>query len=397
MSHESTPAAAPFDASVPQRSPSLGNPRSAWLVLGLAAGLLWVAALQGSLGVIVWLLAIGSLLVLTALYSLGFRRRSWANLDTLEQRKFALSLGAVVLVVGMVAGVVSTPDPVPSSLSAEADGLRPRPDLFALPTTPPPGSVLNLPLPPGVEDATDDSANEAGSVAVFADALLQEPAQQISIRNGPCATEGEVRTGDQVEYRCTRNPAGDLVWLDSASRLEQAEQEEKARQAEAERVRQAEADRWEQAQQQAAEERARAEDAARNPQPAPQQPPLNPPGNSPQPPPTEPSPEPPEPGQPPARPPTEPPAEPPTEPPTSPPSPDPTAPPSVPPTPPTPPDPPEPGTPDPDIPVIPPEFPFPPNPPSPPRPTPPPSSFAPPPDAPDATEAAIEAVVPAAR
>ncbi|MCQ1947610.1 hypothetical protein [Arthrobacter sp. zg-Y1116] len=397
MSHESTPAAGPLDASMPQRSPELGNPRSAWLVLGLTAGLLWVAALQGSLGVIVWLLATGSLLVLTALYALGFRRRSWANLDTLEQRKFALSLGAVVLVVGMVAGVVSTPDPVRSSVSADAEGLRPRPDLFALPpTTPPPGAVLNLPLPSGVEDAIDDSTDEPGDVAVLADALVQEPLQQVSLRNSPCVSEGDTRTERQVAYRCTRNPAGDLVWLDraSVSQQVQAEQEEKARQAEAERARQADANRREQeAQQRAAEELARAEEAARNPQPLPQ-PPVNPPADSPQPPPVEPPVGPPtDPGEPPPQPPTEPPT-PPTEPPTSPPSPDPTAPP---PAPPTPPGPPEPGTPDPDIPVIPPEFPFPPDPPSPPRPTPPPSSFAPPSDAPDSTEAAIEAVLPAAR
>ncbi|MCC9205180.1 hypothetical protein [Arthrobacter sp. zg-Y769] len=387
---------------MPQRSPGLRNPRSAWLVIGLAAGLLWVAALQGSLGVIVWMLATGSLLVLTALYALGFRRRSWAGLDTLEQRKFALSLGAVVLVVGMVAGVVSTPDPVPGSVSEDAAGLEPRPDLFAFPTTtPPPGSVLRQALPPDVEDSVEEA--EPDMFAVLGDTSNEEPADEASIADAVCGTPGQSRVQRQIEYRCTHNSAGDLVWMESGmadqlaeERAAAVQQAETARRAEEERARQAYAE-WEQemAQRRAAEERAR-EDAQAPPPPNP----ANPPGNQPQPPPIEPPGKPPVepppgPGEPPAEPPPEP-AQPPSEPPTSPPSPDPTAPPSVPPTPPGPTDPPDPGTPEPDIPILPPEFPVPPNPPSPPRPT-PPSSFAPPSVAPEATEAAVEAGLPADR
>ncbi|MCQ2001495.1 hypothetical protein [Arthrobacter zhaoxinii] len=395
MSHESTPAAAPFGASVRQRSLG-GTPRSAWLVIGLAAGLLLVAALQGSLGILVWLLAAGSLLVFTALYALGFRRRSWANLATLEQRKFTLSLGAVVVVLGMVAGIVSTPEPARTPMSSDAEGLRPRPDLFALPTpqtTPPPGSILRRAQQPAADQATDEPADGADSYALLGDTSGWEPAEaDDSLADKPCEEPGEARTQRQTEYRCTHATDGRLVWVErsGAERL----QEERAA---AEMARAQERAREAQREQDMAEQRA-AEERAREAAQPPQQP--NPPANQPQPPPSDPPTEPP--NQPPTAPPTEPPAEPPNptptqppaDPPTRPPNPDPTTPPTVPP---TLPDRPDPLAPDPDIPVLPPEFPVPPEPQPPQRPAPPSSSFAPPSTAPDASQAAVEAALPASR
>ncbi|MCC9145942.1 MULTISPECIES: hypothetical protein [unclassified Arthrobacter] len=362
--------------------------------MGLAAGLLWVAALQGSFGVVMWMLASGSLLVLTALYALGFRRRTWAGLDTVEQRKFALGLGSVVLVVGIVTAVVSTPQPVTGRVSADAEGLRPRPDLFALPTAPAPGSVLQVPLPPRTEEATGDSLLDgSGSYALLGEVSQMEPDDALT--GTPCTVAGSSRTQGQTVYRCTRNSAGDLAWLDAASaqqlveeRMAESQRAEAARQEE--RARQAENDarlEQERAQQRAAEEQTRAERDAPAPQPPAQPNEPQPPADNPRPPPVEP----------PVGPPVEPPPEPPTEPPMPPPSPDPTVPPPDPPTPPGPPDPPVPGTPDPDIPVIPPEFPVPPSPPARERPVQPPSSFAPPSATPEATEAAAEQVLPAAR
>ncbi|UWX97765.1 hypothetical protein N2K95_03515 [Arthrobacter zhaoxinii] len=383
-----------------QRSSGRGNPRSAWLVVGLAAGLLLVAALQGRLGILVWLLAAGSLLVFTALYALGFRRRSWANLATLEQRKFALSLGAVVLVLGMVAGIVSTPEPGRTPLSSDAEGLRPRPDLFALPTTPmtpPPGSILRRAQQPAADQATDEPGAGSDGYALLGDTSGWEPTEaDDSLANKPCEEPGEARTQRQTEYRCTHTTDGRLVWIERSGAERLAEEWAAAETARAqEQAREAQREQ-DMAEQRAAEERAReaaqtvppANPPANQPQPAPSDPPTEPPNRPPTTPPTEP------PTERPAEPPTEP-TTPPTDPPTRPPNPDPTTPPTVPPTLPGQPDRPDPLAPDPDIPVLPPEFPVPPAPQPPQRPA-PSSSFAPH-SSPDASQAAVDVALSAVR
>ncbi|WP_186764296.1 hypothetical protein [Arthrobacter yangruifuii] len=389
MAYESSPAAVSSDASAPQRRPRPRTPASAWAVLVPAAVLLWVATLPGSFGVLLWLLGAGVLLILTAIYALGFRRRSWANLYTLEQRKFALTLGGVVLVVGAVAGVVATPKPVADAMKADAEGLRPRPDLFAPPTTPSTlGSVPNLPAPDGAEPA-EGSADRSNSSALLG-AVAGASAFGAAIANKACATPGDTRVQAQVEYRCTTNRSGELVWLERSNAEQLAEERAAA-------VQQAEADRQaEEARARQAEERTRADDGGQPAQPpnqpgqppnqpdpssptpavpAPVNPPAGPPAGDPTKPPTQPPTDPPT--DPPTEPPTQPPAPTPTPGPTQPPSPDPTFPPVVPPTPPGQPDPRGPVAPDPDLPVLPPEFPVQPGPPSPSRTTPPPSSALP--------------------
>ncbi|MDK1328277.1 hypothetical protein [Arthrobacter sp. zg-Y1143] len=324
----------------------LRNPRTAWPVLGVVAGLLWVAVLQGVGGVAVWILAAGVLLLCSALYALGFRRRSWAGLNTLQQRKFALSVSGVVLVMGVVAGVMSVPHPARTTND----------DAAAAP--PPPATQPQPSSPETADPRPQDVRADVQGARLPADTPESSPAAEAALANSPCTAEGATRLQREIEYRCTANTAGQLVWMDRATADLLVEARAVAQRAEADRL---------QAEQAAREAARRA--AEQNPSATlPPAPPPEVPGE----------PGPPDPPSPPD--PTEPATPDPTTPPPAPGTPDPGTPAPGTPDPVTPP--PAPGTPDPTVPptppqpdpTAPPDPRVPPDPPAPPDPTVPPPS-----------------------
>ncbi|MDK1328280.1 hypothetical protein [Arthrobacter sp. zg-Y1143] len=233
------------------------TPRSAWPVVVGAAILLGVAAFFGVMGLAVWILVAGFLLLLTGVYALALHRQSWAGLDTGRQRKAALAGSVVVLAVGTVAtsmaapsvgterpaaalGVIAPLEPGPSPQRGGLLERAPSPQVDVDPPTPPRSKAARPPSP------------TAG--------------QEASLMNRRCSPDGAARTQGRTAYRCTRDMAGKLVWMDRAS----AERITAARAATDRLNRQAAADRAEterlraglDADRQAAEQRAAAEKAA---------------------------------------------------------------------------------------------------------------------------------------
>lgn len=235
MSHHADPAPFPPDSLRPGERPSgkpapdsrtseppgpRRSPRSAWLVLGLAAVLLWVLSLRGTVGIAAWMLATGLLLLVTALYSLAFRRRSWAALDTVPQKRLALTGSGLVLVAGMAAAAVAAPQLRPAEPTAEDVPEGSRPESGALPPPLPapaePPAAAQEPDLTGVEMSLNGAQLPGGT----------------SPAGGPCATPGEAVAHNNAEYRCTQNDAGLLVWMErtAAERLA-AQRAERARDA----------------------------------------------------------------------------------------------------------------------------------------------------------------------
>ncbi|MCC3273236.1 hypothetical protein MUK71_03795 [Arthrobacter zhangbolii] len=172
-------------------------------MLGLAAVLLCVLALRGTVGIAAWMLAMGLLLLVTALYSLGFRRRSWAALDTVQQKRLALTGSGLVLVLGMAAGAVAAPQLRPAQPTAEDVPQEEWPKSEPLP---PP---LPLPAePPAV--APDPDLAETN-------VLSGMPHSGTSLAGAACATPGDARGQDDADYRCTQDDAGRLVWMERAA------------------------------------------------------------------------------------------------------------------------------------------------------------------------------------
>ena len=245
-----------------QRRPQIPGrtPRSAWPVVGIAGMLLAVAAFFGAMGLAVWILVTGFLLLLTGLYALALHRQSWAGMDTDTQRKVALAGSGVVLAVGAVAATIAAPTLERQQPTAQDAPAPPSPE----PRPTQRGELLERAPSPQVD--VDPPTTPVPRTA----ADRPPAAAETSLMNRPCPREGAARTQGQTAYRCTRDLGGQLVWMDrdSADRItaaraatERLNREAAAANAESERLR-AELDTQRQAaQQQAAAEQAAAENA----------------------------------------------------------------------------------------------------------------------------------------
>ena len=195
------------------------TPKSTWIVIGLLALFLVACIFQGgAYGVGAWIFLVGFLLIVTALYALILHRPSWVSLTSQRQRKFALVGGGAALMLGVATSAVAGP-PATQDQPTAVD--RPTP----APTSPTPSA--------------DDQLSSSPSSTPSDGASSEEPA----IANQPCPAVDQTWNQRDVEYRCTQDSDGQLIWLDKES----AEKVVEAREAAEER---------------AAEDRAAAEKAA---------------------------------------------------------------------------------------------------------------------------------------
>lgn len=153
------------------------QPRSTWPVVGLLLLLLLLFMIAGGgLGFIGWLLTAGLLLLVTALYSLVFRRKSWARLPSNKQRKIAVGVSAAVVVLAFTAVGV----------------LAPRQE---------------------VTTAGDSRSTEPTPSETVSDNPSPSPTEE-SPANQPCDTVDEQRTHQNTDYLCTLDNNEKLVWMD---------------------------------------------------------------------------------------------------------------------------------------------------------------------------------------
>ncbi|MER2133392.1 MAG: excalibur calcium-binding domain-containing protein [Arthrobacter sp.] len=207
------------DSSVPTPSPvAARRPLSTWFVLALAAVLLvlFVAAGPGLFGVAVWLLIMGFLLLITATYGLVFRRQTWARASDGKKRLQLLAAGGGVFVLGIILAVVTLP-PDQSRAPAEDESASPSP--------------------------TSQSPTDG------------------PLANKECTLEAETISQGSIEYVCTPDSNGKLIWLDKETSEKLTESRKLAE--EAQREADQERKQAEDAQRQAEEDRKQAEEAQR--------------------------------------------------------------------------------------------------------------------------------------
>ncbi|MET4060168.1 small-conductance mechanosensitive channel [Arthrobacter sp. UYP6] len=199
--------------------PDPKQPRSTWIVLAAAALFLVIFAVTGLPGVAVWLVLAGIVVLLTAAYALIRRRQTWARASDAKKRRQLLAVGGGLLVVGFVAAAVAGPPD---------QGQRPADDQSSGPS---PASSPASPTP------------------------TEEP-----LANQECAAEADTRSQGTVQYVCTPNGNGKLVWMDkeSSEKLTEARKQAEETQRQVE-----EAAAAEEAQRQAEAARKQAEEAQR--------------------------------------------------------------------------------------------------------------------------------------
>ena len=148
---------------------------STWITAGIWLLLLLFLAIGGGIGG--WLVLFAVFMVLTAIYSLIFGRRSWLGLPHRKAGGLGMAAGVVMLVAGaIVTGTTTSPSPVVN--------------------------VKTLP----------SSTATASAAAPHADLLLTD-----------CSPEMGTNEGADGVYVCTPDDAGKLVWMaesDSAALIE---------------------------------------------------------------------------------------------------------------------------------------------------------------------------------
>lgn len=178
------------NSPLPSPSPHRRKPRSTWVVIGLAVLFLIGALTRGLSGLGSWLVLTGLLLLLTAGYAILSRRQSWARLETARLRKTAMAVGAGSLILGGVFGFVGAPPPQPV--------------------------------------VVDDGAPTSTSTPSTS---TSSPTEE-SIVNQACTPEASSRTQEGTEFLCTRDNAGELIWMEKNT----SEQLTEARKAAAEQA-----------------------------------------------------------------------------------------------------------------------------------------------------------------
>lgn len=148
---------------------------STWITAGIWLLLLLFLAIGGGIGG--WLVLFAVFVVLTAIYSLIFGRRSWLGLPHRKAGGLGMAAGVVMLVAGaIVTGTTTSPSP-----------------------------VVNVKTVPS-------STATASAAAPHADLLLTD-----------CSPEMGTNEGADGVYVCTPDDAGKLVWMaesDSAALIE---------------------------------------------------------------------------------------------------------------------------------------------------------------------------------
>ncbi|MDN3905539.1 excalibur calcium-binding domain-containing protein [Arthrobacter sp. YD2] len=204
----------------PQPDPSSARskrPRSTWIVVAIAAVFLVAFALTGTAGVAVWLIFTGLAVLLTAGYALIFKRQTWARVSNGKRRRQLLAVGGGLLIVGFVVAAISVPP-----------------------------------------DASRQAGNDQSPSASQTSPSVSPSPTEERLANKECTEEADTRLQGDVEYVCTPDDGGKLIWMDkesSAKLVEARKQADAQRQAE-------EAAAAEEAQRQA-EEAAAAEEAQR--------------------------------------------------------------------------------------------------------------------------------------
>lgn len=206
----------------PQPDPSSDaskRPLSTWVVLAIAAVLLVAFAVTGLFGVAAWLMFAGVVVLLTAAYALILRRQTWARASDGKKRRQLVAVGGGLLVLGFVVAAMTVP---PDQVQRTADDQSPSPSSASPSVSPSP---------------------------------TEEP-----LANQDCTVEADARSQGSIEYVCTPDDNGKLIWMDkeSSEKLVEARKQAEEAQRQAEETRR----QAEEAQRQA-EEAAAAEEAQR--------------------------------------------------------------------------------------------------------------------------------------
>lgn len=199
--------------------------RSTWIVGGIAA-LFLVALLPVGGGISVWVLLIGLLLLITAAYSLVFRRRSWVAFSSGKGAKIGLASGAAALLIGFVGVGLTGPDPAVA-------------EPVASPSTIPSAAASPTPTPSATPRIiVGGTCPKAGVTQTGAPIVAASPSSSASASSAasPSASPSTKTGAVVVTFVCAEDENQKFVWMEQhvadklkADRLAAAEQAESER------------------------------------------------------------------------------------------------------------------------------------------------------------------------
>lgn len=209
----------------PVASPKKKSVRSTW-VMGIIAALFLISAIQSGGGLGSWLVVMGLILLVTAVYSLVFRRVSWARFSSAKASKIGLVVGVGALVIG----VIATPGEAEPAVAKAGATVSPSPTATksATPTSTPTPTPTPTPTRTVVAGA---ACPVAGKVETVLEASNATPTSTPSATASPTPSAPATATGASSSatptpsptkatsvsgavFTCTEDDDQKLVWMD---------------------------------------------------------------------------------------------------------------------------------------------------------------------------------------
>ena len=214
---------------LPNHARNPRKPISTWVVIALSLLLLALFLSTGAGGFGMWVLFMGILVLVTALYALVFRRKSWARLGSASARKRVMATGAGMAVAGFVIAGMTLP-PAEKTVEPVA-GATSTPTPFKTTASPTPSPSPTPTIAANQACKSEGAKQGVRTAATASPSPTETPTASASPSSTSTASPSPSSTAVSVVYVCTEDDNGRLVWMDEErsealiTAREQAEQQ----------------------------------------------------------------------------------------------------------------------------------------------------------------------------